>query len=137
VKRSLPIVAAVALPLMLSGCTVGEASTPPPAAVGSASTPAASDQALAPTVVSPGDLQGATITVVIGTSLVIAVPDGTEADWTGTTVDLSIAEFSGGGPSEGAVFRPGFQSRAVGKTAATLAGPEGAPIAFTLSVVAP
>jgi len=124
--------------ILLAGCTApasgaksGTDATVPSPAV------SAEDQALAPTVVSPGDLDGTDAAVVIGTSLVIAVPDGTESEWTGTTADLSIAEFSGGGPSEGAVFRPGFQPRTVGKTAATLTGPDGKTIDFTISVVAP
>lgn len=124
--------------VLLAGCTP-TASDAPAVPAAEAPNPATSmdDQAFAPTVASPEDLDGKDATVKIGTSLVVAVPDGTEAEWTGSTADVAIADFSPGGPSEGSVFRPGFLPHAVGKTAATLTGPDGKTIRFTLSVVAP
>lgn len=139
-KRSLAVRLALVVTagILLAGCTP-TASETPAAPVAEAPIPSASvdDQAFAPTVASPEGLDGTDATVKIGTSLVIAVPDGTEAEWTGSTADVAIADFSAGGPSEGAVFRPGFLPHAVGKTAATLTGPDGKTIRFTLSVVAP
>lgn len=99
--------------------------------------PASSAQALPPTIVSPGDLDGRDVSVIVGTALVLAVAEGTEAEWQGSTADRSIAEFSAGGASEGATFRPGFEARATGTTDATVTGPDGAPIDFRISVVAP
>lgn len=74
--------------------------------------------------------------MVQGTALVLAVPEGTEASWSGTTGDVAIAEFSPGGPSEGAVYRPGFIVRDVGTTDATVTGADGSTVAFTITVVA-
>ena len=139
-KRSLAfrLAAVVAAGVVLAGCTPA-ASDAPAVPAAEAPSPAASvdDQAFAPTVASSEDLDGKEATVKIGTSLVVAVPDGTEAEWTGSTGDVAIADFSPGGPSEGSVFRPGFLPHAVGKTPATLTGPDGKTIRFTLSVVAP
>ena len=130
------ILVSAAVVALLAGCTQESPDAETPTAV--VPSPAASaDQALAPSVVTPGDLDGTDVSVVIATSLVLAVPDGTEAEWTGTTDDVSIAEFSGGGPSEGAVFRPGFTARSLGTTAATLTGPDGKTESFRISVVAP
>lgn len=138
-KRSALVVAAVALPLALAGCAPAASDSTPvlPAPVTAAPSSTPGQQVLAPDVVSPATLAGTEVTVAIGGALVLDVPDGTEAEWTGSTTDLSIAEFSAGGPSEGAVFRPGFQVRAVGTTAATVTGPDGTRVAFTISVVAP
>lgn len=136
-KRSALVAVLVAAPLLMAGCAPAASEGTP--ATGGAASPAASASAeiLAPTIVSPGELDTRQATVVVATALVIAVPDGTEAEWTGTTADPTIADFSAGGASEGAVFRPGFQARKVGTTAATLSGPDGQEIDFTISVVAP
>jgi hypothetical protein len=92
------------------------------------------DQMLPPTTVAPSDLEGTDVAVIRGTSLVLAVPEGSEAEWRGTTADVAVAEFSAGGPSEGAVFRPGFTVREVGSTAATVTGPDGVTVSFTITV---
>ena len=141
-KRSPFLVAGVVISgLVLAGCT--PAADPAPTSDASTSVapanpqPSGSSQALPPTLVSPGDLDGRDVSVVVGTALVIAAPDGTDAEWTGTTADRTIAEFSAGGASEGATFHPGFIARGTGTTAATLTGPEGKEIAFRISVVAP
>ncbi|MDF2917002.1 MAG: ABC-type metal ion transport system, periplasmic component/surface adhesin [Microbacterium sp.] len=141
-KRSSFLVAgAVITGALLAGCA--PAADPTPNSDVSASVapadpqPSASSQALPPTVVSPGDLDGRDVSVIVGTALVIAAPDGTDAEWTGTTADRTIAEFSAGGASEGATFHPGFIARGTGTTDATLSGPDGKEIAFRISVVAP
>lgn len=130
---------AIALPLLIAGCTPTASAPAVPAESAAAPSPSSSpgEQLLPPAIVSPGDLAGADVSVAIGSALVVAVADGTEAEWTGTTADVTIAEFSAGGPSEGAVFRPGFIARALGTTAATVTGPDGQQIDFTISVVAP
>lgn len=131
--------AAVALPLAIAGCTPTASAPAVPAESIAAPSPStsAAEQLLPPAVVSPGDLGGTDVHVAVGSALVVTVPDGTEAEWTGTTADVTIAEFSAGGPSEGAVFHPGFIARALGTTAATITGPDGQRIDFTISVVAP
>lgn len=138
-KRSAVAVAAIVLPLMVAGCT--PAGSDPVTPIGSAAapspTPSSEGQALPPAIVVPADLAGTDVSVAIGSAVVLAVPDGTEAEWTGSTADVTIAEFSAGGPSEGAVFRPGFIARALGTTAATTTGPDGQQVDFTISVVAP
>ncbi|WZH36122.1 MAG: hypothetical protein PIR02_15335 [Microbacterium enclense] len=140
---SFVVVGLISTGLLLTGCVQSADPSPGPATdsgvSGSAATPApsASAQALPPTIVSPGDLDGRDVSVVVGTALVVAAPDGTEADWTGTTADRTIAEFSAGGASEGATFRPGFVARATGTTDATLTSPDGTQISFRISVVAP
>jgi hypothetical protein len=137
-RSSFAVAALVAIALVTSGCTAA-GDTAQPAGVSSSATPSTAGglQALPPTIVSPGELDGTDVAVVIGTALVIAVDDGTEDRWRGTTADPSIAEFSAGGSDEGATFRPGFEARTVGSTQATLTGPDGREIAFTISVVAP
>lgn len=135
-KRISIVVLAAALPLLIAGCTPTapeDASTSDPAA-SIAPSPSGMDQMLPPTTVAPADLEGTDVRVIRGTSLVLAVPDGTEAEWSGTTADVAVAEFSAGGPSEGAVFRPGFIVREVGSTAATVTGPDGATVSFTITV---
>ncbi len=141
-KRSSFIVAgAVAATLLLAGCTATADSSSNGGDTGSSLSvkpgPSASTQALPPTLVSPGDLDGRDVTVIVGTSLVIAAPDGTDAEFTGTTADRTVAEFSAGGASEGATFHPGYIARATGTTDATLTGPDGKEITFRISVVAP
>ncbi|MDU0368303.1 hypothetical protein RWH45_13865 [Microbacterium sp. KSW4-17] len=135
------VVAAVAvgLPLVIAGCAPTASSPVIPAESAPAPSPSASpgEQVPEPAIASPDDLAGTDVRVAIGSALVVAVPDGTEAEWTGTTADVTIAEFSAGGPSEGAVFRPGFIARALGTTAATVTGPDGKQVDFTISVVAP
>lgn len=136
-KRITTVAVAVALPLFMVGCTPS-ASEDPSAGSDPSSAPSASatDQLLPPTTVAPADLEGTDVRVILGTSLVLAVADGSEGEWTGTTADVAVAEFSPGGPSEGAVFRPGFLVREVGSTAATVTGPDGQTITFTITVAA-
>lgn len=137
-RSSLALAALVAVVLATAGCTASGGGAQP-AGVSSSPTPSTAGglQALPPTIVSPGELDGTDVAVVVGTALVIAVDDGTEDQWSGTTTDPAIAEFSAGGSDEGATFRPGFEARKIGSTQATLTGPDGREIAFTLSVVAP
>ncbi len=141
-KRTTLIVAGVLVAgVLLAGCTPAAESSPGGGGTGSAPAatpgPSSSTQALPPTLMSPGDLDGRDVTVIVGTALVIAAPDGTDAEWTGTTADRTIAEFSAGGASEGATFHPGYIARATGTTGATLTGPDGKEISFRISVVAP
>jgi len=142
VKRSSFVVAGVLVAgLLLAGCTPAADPSPGGAGTGESAAitpgPSSSAQALPPTLVSPGDLDGRDVTVIVGTALVIAAPDGTDAEWTGTTADRTVAEFSAGGASEGATFHPGYIARATGTTGATLTGPDGKEISFRISVVAP
>lgn len=138
IRSSFAVAAVIAVALVTSGCTATTEPAVPAAPVPSSSTTATAGlQALPPTIVSPGQLDGTDIAVVIGTALVIAVEDGTEDQWHGTTADVTIAEFSAGGSDEGATFRPGFVARGIGSTTATLTAPDGREIRFTVDVVAP
>ncbi|MFJ4039113.1 hypothetical protein ACIPVB_13665 [Microbacterium sp. NPDC090007] len=134
----LPVVVAVAAAIVLAGCAP-ETPSAPTSDGPSASAPSPSESpiegALPPTFVAPDELAGTDVKVILGTALVLTVPDASEAEWTGTTADVAIAEFSPGGPSEGAVYRPGFIVREVGSTSATLTGADGRTIAFTITVV--
>lgn len=136
-KRSSLAAVVVAVALLTVGCT--PAQTPAAPSGGSSASPSTAGglQALPPTIVSPGELDGTDVAVIVDTALVIAVDDGTEDQWTGTTADPTVAEFSGGGTTEGATFRPGFTALSIGSTTATLTAPDGREIAFTISVVAP
>ena len=136
-KRSSVLAVLAAVVLLSAGCA--PAGTPSTTGGGSAPSSATAGglQALPPTILSPGELDGTDVSVVVGTALVIAVEDGTEDQWRGTTADPANAEFSAGGSDEGATFRPGFEARAIGSTEATLTGPDGGEIQFTISVVAP
>lgn len=137
VRWSSAVVALVAVSLVTAGCSTADETPPPVVAPSSVTNPSASPQALPPTMVSPDELNGKNVAVVIGTALSVTVPDGTEDQWRGTTDDPTIAEFSAGGSDEGATFRPGFIARKLGTTKATLTGPDGTKSAFTISVVAP
>ncbi|MBN9210921.1 MAG: hypothetical protein BGO45_10350 [Microbacterium sp. 71-36] len=137
-RSSSVVIVLVTVALLTSGCTAPAEPAVPAAPTAAASAgPDGGSQALPPTIVSPGQLEGTDVAVVIGTALVIAVDDGTEDQWHGTTADVTIAEFSAGGSDEGATFRPGFIARKIGTTAATLTAPDGTVRAFTIAVVAP
>ncbi len=82
----------------------------------------AGEQVPEPAIASPDDLAGTDVRVVIGSALVVAVPDGTEAEWTGTTADVTIAEFLRRRTLGGRGVPPGFIARALGTTAATVTG---------------
>lgn len=135
-RSSAVLATLVAMVITLTGCTATETA---PIAASPSLTPHTDGglQGVPPTIVSPGELDGADVSVVVGTALVVAVDDGTEDQWRGATSDVKIAEFSAGGSDEGATFRPGFEARATGSTAATLTAPDGRSISFTISVVAP
>jgi len=138
-RVSLVVAGVLAVGVIAVGCSPTTETPTHPTSVSATVDPAPSTsaQALPPTIVSPGDLDGRDVSVIVGTALVIAAPDGTEAEWSGTTADPSIAEFSAGGASEGATFRPGFVAKGMGTTDATLIGPDGAEIDFRISVIAP
>ena len=136
-KRSSVVAVLVAVALLSAGCSPSGSTTSPSAGSPSSTTESGGLQALPPTIVSPGELDGEDVSVIVGTALVIAVDDGTEDQWRGTTTDPNVAEFSAGGSNEGATFRPGFTARELGMTEATLTAPDGREISFTISVVAP
>jgi len=138
-RSSFVVAGIVATGVLATGCapSAGSPAGSGTTAASAAPVASASAQALPPTIVSPGDLDDTDVSVVIGTALVIAVPDGTEGEWTGTTTDTTVAEFSAGGASEGATFRPGFIARGMGTTDATLTGADGREIDFRISIVAP
>lgn len=136
-KRSGIAAVLIAVPLLAVGCAPEAPEIPATEVTAAAPSPSSTtmDGMLPPAIVAPTDLEGTEQRVVLGTSLVLTVPEGTESQWTGTTADVAIAEFNPGGPSEGAVFQPGFLVRAVGTTTATLTGPDGQTVSFTIDVV--
>lgn len=136
-KRSSLAAVVVAVALLAVGCTPAEAPATPSGGSSASPSEAGGLQALPPTIVSPGELDGTDVSVIVGTALVLAVDDGTEDQWTGTTADPAVAEFSAGGTTEGATFRPGFDALEIGSTEATVTAPDGREIAFSISVVAP
>ncbi|MEX0151322.1 hypothetical protein [Microbacterium sp. LMI1-1-1.1] len=138
-KRS-PAAAAVLLAasLLLTACTAPAENGGPIVQGGAPNAePSNSAGVMTPTIVAPDELDGTTVTAVVGAAVVLTVPEGSEGEWAGSEDDPTIAEFSAGGMSEGGSFQPSFIARGTGTTGATLVGPDGGIVHFTIEVTAP
>lgn len=87
----------------------------------------------APLVMSPADLEAEEITISSRRPLVIDVDD--PEHWRGNVDDNSIVMFTSGEDHGKYLTNPAFSAVDVGTTGATLAGPNGEEIAFTIIVL--
>lgn len=112
---------------MLGGCA-----SPSPAASPSGSSTAV----IAPVTVSANDLEGETVTLVVGQVLTIDTGDLAVDSYTGETSDPGVAEFVAGRDDGSATFNPGVRALAPGTTEVEMLNDEGGipPLRFTVEV---
>ena len=127
-RKTVAAAAIIVAALSLVGCA-HTAPQPGPSA-------SAGQQLPAPIILEPSALAGKQIRISLQIPLVVKVDATALATWTGTVADPSVAAFTAGGERNGASFDPGFTAVKVGTTQATLTGPDGKIIAFTITVVA-
>jgi hypothetical protein len=75
---------------------------------------------IAPVIVDVADLDGATVDVQEGNFIDVLVPADSEALWTAKIADSMVVSFAPGGTDGSAVFNPGFEALAAGKTEVTM-----------------
>ena len=116
--RIRPLLAVAALVLALAGC----AGAIPPV--------------VAPVVVNVGDIQGTTVEVPLGSTLVLNTGDLAVDSYSAEVADPSVAEFVAGRDDGSATFNPGFTPKKVGETEVTLSNENGGiqNVEFTLEV---
>jgi len=87
---------------------------------------------------SAGDLQGASIDLVVGQTLNIDTGDLAVDSYTGTVADRAVAEFVAGKDDGSATFNPGVLAQAAGTTSVTMTNKDGGiqPLEFTVVVTA-
>lgn len=91
--------------------------------------------AVAPKIVTPEEVNGKTIDVIVGQGIDINVPDGDEANWTATVSDPAVLTFMQGGTQGSAITNPGFQVIASGTSDVTMTnGKTGDTISFSVNV---
>ena len=128
-RKSVAVAAIVVAVMSLVGCAQTAPQPGPSTSAG--------QQLPAPIIREPSALAGQQIRISLQIPLVVKIDDTTAlAKWTGSVADSSVATFVAGGERNGASFNPGFNGVKVGTTQATLTGPDGKVIAFTLTVVA-
>lgn len=120
-------VVAATLALGLTACT--------------ASNPAPADDptsVIAPVTMDAGDLQGATVDLVVGQVLNINTGDLAVDSYTGEVSDPAVAEFVQGREDGSATFNPGVTALAEGATEVELINAQGGiqPLRFTVEVSA-
>lgn len=130
----------------LSACGAGAAGA---GADGSAATPSAPleptgprplPNAIGPVIIGIDDpaLSGAgTVEVRRGQSIVLAVPEGTEAQWSATVDRPDVVRFTSGGDRGGWVARPGLDALEAGSAQVEIAGPGDQDLALDVIVVEP
>lgn len=92
---------------------------------------------LPPIIVDILEVEGATIEVPLGTTLVLATgQDAAVTGWSAEIADPRVAAFVPGRDDGSATFNPGFEPRSAGVTMVTLRdGGSGAALGFILTVV--
>ena len=91
---------------------------------------------IAPVSEDVGDLQGATVDLVVGQVLNINTGDLAVDSYSGEVEDGSIAEFTAGREDGSATFNPGVTALAEGSTTVVLTNDDGGiqPVTFTVEV---
>ena len=91
---------------------------------------------IAPVTVSVGDLQGASVDLVVGQVLNINTGDLAVDSYTAEIADSGVLEFVQGKTEGGATFNPGFTALSVGETSVTMTNAQGGiqPLEFTVTV---
>lgn len=130
-RKALIIAGALSASLLFAGCSQ-PAHDPGPGPDSSA------DQQLpGPIFFTPEELDGKSVSISQKIPLVVKIEDDKElTGWKGEATNTEIAKFISGEIRDGASFAPGFEGLSVGTTTATLSGPAGKTISFTLTVVA-
>lgn len=123
-KKIVAALGAVAIALSLSACNTGAQPAGEPI----------SGDVIAPMMTSYINLDGGTIAVKVGQVIVINTGDHPVDSLDGTSADPSIAEFVPGRIEASAEFNPGYSTKSVGETTATLTRDWGDPIEFTIKV---
>ena len=97
---------------------------------------AQSTPVIAPVTRDAGDLQGATVDLVVGQVLNINTGDLAVDSYSGEVDDESVAEFTAGREDGSATFNPGVTALAEGSTTVVLTNADGGiqPITFTVEV---
>lgn len=123
---ALAVVAALALSACAGGSTPAATSESPAAPV------------IAPVTMAAGDLQGASVDLVVGQVLNIDTGDLAVDSYSAEVADPSVAEFVQGREDGSATFNPGFEALAEGSTDVTLVNAAGGiqPLEFTIEVSA-
>lgn len=124
----------VAAALTLAGCA-GE-TTPSGSPSSSAPSESPATPVIAPVTMDAGDLQGATVDLVVGQVLNIDTGDLAVDSYTGEVADTAVAVFVQGREDGSAVFNPGIEARSAGTTEVTMTNAQGGiqPLQFTVEV---
>lgn len=114
---SVVVVAVAGLTLGLAGCTQ-------------------SSDVIAPVTMEAGDLQGATVDLVVGQVLNINTGDLAVESYSGEVADPAVAEFTAGYTDDSATFNPGVTALSVGTTEVVLSNSDGGiqDVTFTVDV---
>lgn len=93
---------------------------------------------IAPVVMDAGDLQGATVDLVVGQVLDIDTGSLAVDSYSGEVEDESVAEFTAGREDGGTTFNPGVTALAEGTTKVVLSNDDGGieDVTFTVDVAA-
>ena len=123
-RSALALSIAAATVLGLAACAPDEAE------------PASSSaEVVAPTMADFSSLEGQTIELPQGGTLVITGDDETFDKWTAEQTDDMVAKFVAGSDDGSAQYNPGFEALAAGETKVTLVNSEtGASVTFTIVV---
>jgi hypothetical protein len=120
-------VVTVAAAVSLSACSSSPAETP--------ETPIGGD-IVAPVTMEAGDLQGATIDLVVGQVLNIDTGDLATDSYEGEVADAAVARFVKGESGGSSEQNPGVEALAAGETEVTMTNEQGGiqPLEFTVVV---
>jgi hypothetical protein len=93
---------------------------------------------IAPVTMDAGDLQGATVELVVGQVLNIDTGDLAVDSYTGKVADPAVAEFVEGREDDTATFNPGVRALGEGSTTVEMTDVQGGiqPLQFTVEVSA-
>ena len=91
---------------------------------------------IAPVTMDAGDLQGATVDLVVGQVLNINTGDLAVDSYSGEVADTAVAEFVKGYEEGGATYNPGVKALAEGSTEVVLSNSDGGiqDVTFTVEV---
>ena len=91
---------------------------------------------IAPVTMDAGDLQGATVDLVVGQVLNINTGDLAVDSYSGEVADTAVAEFVKGHEEGGATYNPGVKALAEGSTEVVLSNSDGGieDVTFTVDV---
>ncbi len=127
----------VAAVIGLSGCVQAEP-TPEPATSTAQPASPTNEPVIPPVVEDVGDLQGATVDLVVGQVLSINTGDLAVDSYSGEIEDPTVAEFTKGHDDGSAQFNPGVTALAEGTTQVVLSNEQGGiqDVTFTVNVTA-